>query len=252
VGPEVTGHCQPFGVFYGDDFVRFGRGSVVDEGGADVDIDAKYGAATGTIYVAADGFPLLDPQSRVLGDPNPKWLGSLRSTFTLWNNLTVSGLLDIKHGGDIWNGTKGALSYFGTHESTAAYHGAGVVQTYGQFSGQPVAGPGAQTSTKFDQTWFTSNIGSGFTGPSSQFIEDGGFVKLRDISVSYTLNRPFLKRFGFSSADLTVSGRNLKTWTNYTGIDPESNLTGQSTGRGLDYFNNPQTRTFAVTVNLSR
>jgi TonB-linked SusC/RagA family outer membrane protein len=252
VGPEVAGHCQPFGVFYGDDFVRFGRGSHVDEGGTDVDIDTKYGAAAGSIYVGTDGFPLLDPQSRVLGDPNPKWLGSLRSTFTLWNNLTVSGLLDVKHGGDIWNGTKGALAYFGTHGSTAAYHGAGVTQTYGQFSGQPVGGPGAQTATKFDQTWFTSNIGSGFTGPSSQFIEDGGYVKLRDISVSYTLNRPFLKRFGFGSADVTLSGRNLHTWTNYTGIDPESNLTGQSTGRGLDYFNNPQTRTFAVTVNLSR
>ncbi|MDB4950263.1 MAG: TonB-dependent outer membrane protein SusC/RagA [Gemmatimonadetes bacterium] len=252
VGPDVAGGCQPFGVFYGDDFVRFGRGSVVDEGGHDVDIDATYHGANGVIYVGPNGLPLLDPQSRVLGDPNPKWLGSLRSTFTLFNNLTISGLLDVKHGGQIWNGTKGALTYFGTHGTTAAYHGAGVTQTYAQFSGQPVAGPGAQTATLFDQNWYTSDIGSGFTGPSVQFIEDGGFVKLRDISLSYTVNRPELKRLGFSTMDLTVSGRNLKTWTNYTGIDPESNLTGQSTGRGLDYFNNPQTRTFAVSVNLSR
>ncbi|HET6764197.1 MAG TPA: hypothetical protein VFH27_11015, partial [Longimicrobiaceae bacterium] len=151
----------------------------------------------------------------------------------------------------------GALTYFGTHGSTAAYHGAGITQTYGQFAaanGQDakVAGPGASTAVPFDVNWFTSGVGSGFTGPASQFLEDGGFVKLRDISLSYTLNRPFLKRFGFSSADLTVSGRNLKTWTDYTGIDPESNLTGQSTGRGLDYFNNPQTRTLAFSVNLSR
>ena len=252
VGPEVAGGCQPFGVFYGDDWVRFGRGSADQNTGED--IDSKYGAgvAAGTIYVGADGFPQLDPQSRVLGDPNPKWLGSLRSTFTLFNNLTLSGLLDVKHGGQVWNGTKGALSYFGTHASTAAYHGAGQQQTYGQFSGKAVAGPGASQVVTFDQDWFTSNLGSGFTGPSSQFIEDGGFVKLRDISLSYTINQAFLKRLGFSAMDLTVSGRNLKTWTNYTGIDPESNLTGQSTGRGIDYFNNPQTRTFAFSVNLSR
>jgi hypothetical protein len=52
--------------------------------------------------------------------------------------------------------------------------------------------------------------------------------------------------------NLTLSGRNLKTWTDYTGIDPESNLTGQSVGRGLDYFNNPQTRSWVISVNLNR
>jgi TonB-linked SusC/RagA family outer membrane protein len=249
--------CHPFGVFYGDDFVRFGRHAENYDG---EDIDAKYGAgvAPGTIYIGEDGYPQQDAQSRVLGDPNPDWLGSLRSTFTVANNLTISGLLDIKHGGQIWNGTRGALTYFGTAASTAAYHGAGVVQTFAQFNAaanghdEPVAGPGAAMAVPFDVDWYRNNIGSGFTGNTSQFIEDGGFVKLRDISLSYTLNRPFLKRLGFGSADLTVSGRNLKTWTDYTGIDPESNLTGQSTGRGLDYFNNPQTRTLAFSVNLSR
>jgi len=60
------------------------------------------------------------------------------------------------------------------------------------------------------------------------------------------------RRFGLSSASFTVSGRNLKTWTDYTGIDPETNLTGQSVGRGLDYFNNPQTRSWVISVNLNR
>jgi hypothetical protein len=97
-------------------------------------------------------------------------------------------------------------------------------------------------------------------------IEDASFVKLRDISVSYSiggnadnastaLSRSFarwLGGLGLSTVDLTVSGRNLKTWTDYTGIDPESNLTNQSIGRGIDYFNNPQTRTFIFTVNLNR
>jgi TonB-linked SusC/RagA family outer membrane protein len=248
VQPEADGTCHPFGVFYGGDFIRFGRGLTV--GG--VDIDGLPNAQNGAVYIAANGLPLLDPEYRVTGDPNPNWLGSIRSTFTVANNLTVTGLLDIKHGGQVWNGTKGALVSYGTHKVTEDYRGAGQQLTYAEFSGQPVGGPGAETKATFGEAWFRTGLGGGFNGPFSQFLEDGGFVKLRDVSVSYTINQPFLRRFGFGSMDLTLSGRNLKTWTDYTGIDPESNLTLQSTGRGLDYFNNPQTRTFAVSVNLTR
>jgi TonB-linked SusC/RagA family outer membrane protein len=274
VGPGVDGKsCHAFGVFYAGDWVRFGRGSQVQKlvqnasgdyiGKTDasgnpemVDIDQVYGGTAGQIYVGEDGLPQFDAQSRVVGDPNPDWLGSLRSTFTLFNNLTISGLIDIKHGGDMWNGTKGAIYNFGTHKDTERFHGAGVTETYAQYlseMGMPgsVAGPGVNQKATFDQAWFTG-IGGGFVGPASQFVEDAGFVKLRDISVSYTFNQPVLRRLGFSALDLTVSGRNLKTWTDYTGIDPESNNTGQSTGRGIDYFNNPQTRSWIISVNLSR
>ena len=51
-------------------------------------------------------------------------------------------------------------------------------------------------------------------------------------------------------AQRTTAG-NVKTWSDYTGIHPESNLTGQTVGRGLDYFNNPQTRSFIFTVSLN-
>ena len=57
---------------------------------------------------------------------------------------------------------------------------------------------------------------------------------------------------GFTTLDVSVSGRNLKTWTDYTGIDPESNLNGQTLGQGLEYFNNPQTRSFAFNFTLAR
>jgi hypothetical protein len=103
-----------------------------------------------------------------------------------------------------------------------------------------------------EESWFWGGDGSGFTGPSSQFVEEAGFVKLRDISISYMLrDQDWLNRIGMSNAILTVSGRNLKTWTDYTGIDPESNLTF-GTGRGLDYFNNPQTRSYVFGITLNR
>jgi TonB-linked SusC/RagA family outer membrane protein len=244
VSPEVNGGtCAPFGVFYGDDFTRFGRGTTV--GGKNID-QTFTGWRPGDLYIGASGYPVYDAGSHILGDPNPDWTAGIRNTFTLFNNLRVSGLVDIKHGGDIFNGTKGALYFFGTHKDTEAWHGAGKDTVF------PGKGPGEGKTVKLNQRWATVLPGSFFTGPGSPFIEDGGFVKLRDVSVSYTFDQPWLRRAGFGTMDVTVSGRNLRTWTDYTGIDPESNLTGQSTGRGYEYFNNPQTRSFAFTVNLSR
>ena len=183
-------------------------------------------------------------------DTTPKWTSSV-STSLRYKKWTVSGLLDIKHGGQIWNGTKGALHNFGTHKDTEI-RGDSVVFGQSYLPG-PVGGPGAGTKVQIGQAWFTG-LGSGFGPVASQFIEDGGFVKLREISVGYSLNGEWVDRlFGLSSIDLRVAGRNLKTWTKYTGIDPETNLAGAEVGlRGVDYFNNPQTRSFVFTVTLNR
>jgi TonB-linked SusC/RagA family outer membrane protein len=259
---------QPYGVLYGYDFVRFGNGSIVDtdgDGVPDLNIDQAYpGAPKGTMFINVDGYPVLDEQQRAIGDPNPDWTGSLRNTVTLYGKVRISALIDVKHGGDMWNGTKGALFYFGTHAATAPMHGAGSEYVFGcgsfvmgtlETCSDPtgVAGPGAgKVDTLNWNTWTLGGIGSGFTGPSSQFIEKAGFVKLRDISLAFTLTPPWLDQFGFDALDVTVSGRNLQTWTSYTGIDPESNLTGQSNGRGMEYFNHPQVRTFALTFTLRR
>jgi TonB-linked SusC/RagA family outer membrane protein len=253
VAPGIDGvACHPFGVFYGGDFRRFGRGEFDDDGD---DIDATYGGTPGAVYLDATGFPQYSDNYHVAGDPNPSWTGSIRNTFTLLGNLRLSGLLDISQGGQIWNGTAGALFSYGTHAATLPWHGAGIETSFGQgvLSQMTFDGPGLGKVVRIDRRWGQAGLGNGFNGPFSQFLEDASFVKLRDVSVSYTFDQPVLRRrFGLSSMNLTVSGRNLKTWTDYSGIDPESNLTGQSVGRGLDYFNNPQTRSWVISVNLNR
>ena len=257
VAPELDAagnitKCHPIGVFYTDDFIRFGNGSTV----AGEDIDALYTGSAGQVFLAADGFPRYDPQNRVTGDANPDWTASFRNTIRIGDNLRITGLIDIKHGGQMWNGTKGALFFFGAHKETEEYHGVGQAETFGETYMEQFdyAGPGLGTEVQVNwDTWFLDGIGSGFTGPSSQFIEEAGFVKLRDISVAYTVrNQDWLSRMGFTTLDIAVSGRNLKTWTDYTGIDPESNLNGQTLGRGLEYFNNPQTRSFVFNITLAR
>ncbi|HEU4564480.1 MAG TPA: SusC/RagA family TonB-linked outer membrane protein [Gemmatimonadaceae bacterium] len=208
-------------------------------------------APNGALFIAEDGKPILDPVQRVIMDPSPDWTGSLRGAVTLFKKWQVGGLLDIKQGGQVWNGTKGATYHFGTHKDTEIR---GEERTFGKDWMQgPVAGPGAGTPVVLDQDWFTG-LGGGFGPATAQFIEDGSYVKLRELSLSYTADAPWVRnRLGLSSIDFRVAGRNLKTWTDYTGIDPETNLGGAEVQlRGIDFFNNPQTRSFVFSVGLNR
>ncbi len=235
------------GVIRGADFARCGRGLTIDG----VNIDQACGnAAHGALYIDSTGFPVPDPTNRVIADGNPKWTGSVRTALT-WHKWQLSGLLDVRHGGDIWNGTRGALTAFGTSAFTLDR---GVERTFGKdIMAGPVGGPGAGNPVVIDENWYAGN-GGGFGTVASQFIEDASFVKLREVSLAYSFDEPWVtQNLGLSSIDLRVSGRNLHTWTDYTGIDPESNLGGAGVLiQGIDYFNNPQTRSFVISLGLNR
>jgi len=219
----------------------------------DIDINAyctANSAPDGAMYIGDDGFPLFDEEQRVVGDPHPDWTASISSSMNIGRNLRVSALVDIRKGGDIWNGTKGALYNFGAHKDTEIR---GESRTFGKdWLPGPVTGPGAGTAVVLDQDSWFQNLGSGFVGPAIQFVEDGGFVKLRELSVAYTIDADWVRRSGFSTVDLRLAGRNLWLKTDYTGIDPESNLGGATASRGNEYFNNPQARSIVISVGLNR
>jgi len=101
------------------------------------------------------------------------------------------------------------------------------------------------------ESWYTG-LGGGFGAVASQFIEDGTRTRLREASVGYSISGDrFRKSTKLQSIDFSLTGRNLVLWTDYSGIDPETNLTGTSNGRGLDYFNNPSTRSFLFSVKIN-
>src|SRR6185295_3987396 len=116
-----------------------------------------------------------------------------------------------------------------------------------------VAGPGAGTAVPLGEAWFTG-AGGIFNGATSQFVEDGSFAKLREVSVGYLFAQPWvLSSLGFGSMEVRVTGRNLTTWTGYSGIDPETSVLGSASAlQGVDYFNNPQTRSFIFSLTLNR
>jgi len=255
----------PMPVFRSFDFVRCRYGEATNQADIDGDGEAEdinalchsANAPNGAVYLGADGFPIDDPTLRVIGNPNPDWTGSLRSQVRV-GRITVSGLVDVRQGGEIWNGTKGALYNFGTHKDTEIRGETvriGETWTPGNPKGKKfvVFGPGKGKDVVIDQGWF-QGLGSGFGPVATQFMEEASWVKLREIALGYQFTGPWLRRLaGLSTFDVRLAGRNLFTWTNYTGIDPETNLGGaEVSAQGVDYFNNPQTRSYVFTFTVSR
>ena len=229
----------------------------------------------GSLMLDLNGYPILDAASGVIGDPNPIWRGGIINTLR-YERLTLNVVLDISRGGKVWNGTKGALYSYGTDLDTDMWSTISAAQasTLKNWRGVTPASviAGSTTQKKYyqnsdgsvsfrgkignfgggdvilDEEWYVNGRGNGFNGPTEMFMEDGGYVKLREISMAYTLPLQF---WGFRSATLSVTARNLKIWTDYTGVDPETNLGGpNSNGLGIDYFNNPTTKSWIVSLQI--
>jgi TonB-linked SusC/RagA family outer membrane protein len=190
------------------------------------------------------GYPMADPSPRVIGNPNPDWMLGIVNSFR-YKNLSVSFLFDIKEGGDIWNGTKGALTFFGRTDITED-RGSVIV-----FDGVKAGDAGVNDiAVELSQEWFQGN-GGGFGDVDEHFVEDGSFQRLRYLTLSYELG-DVLGSAGFDKLSISVTGRNLLLFTNYTGYDPELSLVGgSSNGQGLDYFQMPNTKSYSIGLNAT-
>jgi len=97
---------------------------------------------------------------------------------------------------------------------------------------------------------FEVSEGSGFTGPTVDYIEESNWVRLRDFTVSYSLGN-LLENTFIDNLDIYFTGKNLWLSTPYTGIDPETSLLGSSNALGMDYFNMPGTKTYLFGLRAS-
>lgn len=175
----------------------------------------------------------------------------VRNTFS-YRNFSLSALLDIRKGGDIWGGTNEIIDYFGTSQRTAEERGItdyvfeGVNVNTGEPNTTQVAFADPNKSVNSNR-W----VRYGFTGAASDYIYDSSWIRLREASLSYSLPQNFLDNTFFTSGSLTLSGRNLFLITEYPGVDPETNLNGDSNGIGLDYMNQPNTKSYAITAKIN-
>jgi hypothetical protein len=260
IGSSTVGFTP--GVLRGQDFIRCGLGehaALPESDGAVVDVDSQCGSGfkKGALYISGtNNRPVVNPDEQVIADPNPHWTGGLNGQLRV-GKLQFSTLVDIRRGGQVWDGTRSALDRFGTAAETDVRRDAAGIFGQDVLGNEAVAGPGAGkvafSSLSDWQNWFTTTGGSA-SAVQSQFVEDGSFVKWRELSMMYTLDSPWVRsRLGLSSALIRVAGRNLHTWTKYKGLDPETNLGGaEFLTQGIDFFQNPQTRSFVVAVTLNR
>ena len=179
-----------------------------------------------------------DSTSKVLGDPNPDFLASLLNEFTVGKNLRLRVFLDGSFGNDVMNLTRRI------QDLGAASNGIDAERELLPF-GDPRKLPPGFLARRL--------------GIFGEYVEDGSYVKLREISATYTVTGGWISRHFGDGIDLTLSGRNLAVWTDYSGIDPEVNFFGQNPGRtggsaadrGFDFASYPIPRTWSVSARFT-
>jgi TonB-linked SusC/RagA family outer membrane protein len=200
-----------------------------------------YVIRTGTEYTANEGvFYKVDANgNRVvesIGDGTPDFNVGFSSTAT-WKNLSLYFIMDWQQGGDVYNYTKQLLYFNNRH---------GDMDQSNKPEGQRHWVP------YYNQQLYNA------ASPSSYFVEDASFLKVRELSLTYSLPSSTLKKLGvigkyFYDARVSLIGRNLLTLTKYTGYDPEvavRNNAASPTNFKLDEFSYPNFRTYAMSVQL--
>ena len=187
---------------------------------------------------ALSGGSCNDVDNRVLGDPNPDWVGSLLNEFQLGTSLRMRVLLDGTFGNDVMNLSRRIRDLGVTLNNS---------ENEAEFL--PYGDP-----RKLPPGYFARRLGI-----FSEYVEDGSFVKLREVSATYTFTQPIVRRYFSDGIELTLSGRNLYTWTDYSGYDPEVNLFAQNApgvtttaaDRGFDFATVPIPRTWSASVRFT-
>lgn len=173
-----------------------------------------------------------------LGKTLPDYSTSLSTTMR-FGGLTLYGLLDAVQGFTVYNQP---LQWAVFRRTSGLSDQAGV--------------PADQQKPL---SYYSSLYSTSGLRPSSAFVEDGSFVKLREVSLRYTFGQDLISRVpGVSQLEglsLMLTGRNLKTWTDYRGFDPEVGKTGGNTGSAaigrIEGYQYPGFRTWTLGVEVN-
>jgi TonB-linked SusC/RagA family outer membrane protein len=197
--------------------------------------------ANGQKIIGSDGLPKIAKEKGSIGNSAPKWTGGIRNTFS-YKRVTLSTLIDIRHGGDVYNGTLARLNNLGISGASSDRERTYVIEGVREDGS-------ANTQEVTAQQYFKQYLGDG-GGAAEEAVQTVNWVRLRDATISYDFN---VKQFPFlSAAQLSLTGRNLWLNTNYKGVDPETSLTGAGSNiNGLDYFNNPGSKSFIMSLRVS-
>ena len=222
---NILGH--PYGELVGYEYKRTSDGQVIFE----------------------NGLPVHSDEVQVLGNGVYKVTGGWRNEFT-YKNITLSFLIDFKAGAKMFSGTNLSLYSNGLHKNTLQGRGAdgkGTMVGNGVMSdgkGGYVKNTVAVSAQDYWQAITSQNI-------AEEFVYNASFIKLRELSVGYTLPQAWLnKQTLIKGVTLSLVGRNLWTILKHTdNIDPESAY-NNGNAQGLELNGYPATRNVGFNVNV--
>ncbi len=191
--------------------------------------------------IGEDGLPLVASDLGPIGNVSPDWTGNLRTSFS-YQGISLSALLDKRQGGDILNFDQFYSSYYGTHEVTADRGSTYIFEGVNAETGEP-----NDIEIVRDQDFYQGHYGNVY----ENFVEDGSFLKLRELSLSFTIPQSMLDKLPIRSLRVTGTGRNLWIDSDFSYKDPEGSLLGAGNAQGFYHSVTPATRSFVVSLNVS-
>jgi hypothetical protein len=165
-----------------------------------------------------------------IGDGNPDFHFGISNNVS-WKDFSFYGLVDLQHGGQVYNQTQQRMYQYGR-------------------SGDVDQG-GKTQELKKPIDYYTALYAA--NDPTDYFVQPGGYVKLRELSVRYKVGSKLLAPLGkFAARNVTLGlvGRNLLTFTDYKGYDPEVSNSNFPTTIKLDSFGYPRYRTVTGSVQI--
>ena len=206
------------------------------------------------------GFYKLKTTNPVVGNREPEFIGGFSNSFR-FKKLSLSFLLDIRKGGDVFNGTEYALVTNGLSKLTTlnsrrlvsvkgvnSVTGADFNQTYTADQNYTIG------STTYSGAYMIQQYWQNYAANSYNFITSVNWLKLRSLSLNYDFTSMLKNTKVIKGISVTAVGTNLFTITNYKGMDPEVSAaggTGGSGSTGIDYLGVPTVRTFTFGVNIT-
>ncbi|WP_296698874.1 SusC/RagA family TonB-linked outer membrane protein [Algoriphagus sp.] len=204
-----------------------------------------------TQLIGSNGFPVRTGNQIILGNAVPKFFGGLRNQFT-YKGLELSFLIDFRTGLEQYDQFGNFLSAFGKQEDSNRRNDTVV------FPG--VLADGSQNSK---EVWLGQgvgpdgvNYGAGYwrnyyRGASENFVNDASFIKLRNITLAYSLQPQVLEKTPFRSARLSLAANNIILSTPWDGFDPESFSSGAGGNAiGFTGLGFPGVQSYYFTLNL--
>ena len=216
------------GVYQSSDFYTTPDNQLILKEG--VTNNARYGTVKPGVvkYKDQDGDGIITTNDRtVIGNAMPKWFGGITNTFD-YKGIDFSFMLQFNYGNDIYNATQ---SRNGRRNMLAE-----------------VADRWSPTNTS---NLVPSQDGYIVNDVYSRFIEDGSFLRLKNVTLGYTLPHKWTRKFHVSRLRLYATGQNLFCVSGYSGYDPEVNSASNTPMTpGLDWGAYPKSRVFTFGIDL--